>query len=141
MSYEKQTWVTGETITAEKLNHIESGVAGSDPVIIHGDISTYSVDITLDDLNNIVENNINCYLVITDNTLWDYEITLQGTIRYHKSEENPNSHPEIIFPCMMYQDYYSDKPRNILRYYVISKYYDDIYLSYTDYGMNNFNPN
>ena len=26
MSYEKQTWVTGETITAEKLNHIEDGV-------------------------------------------------------------------------------------------------------------------
>lgn len=29
MSYEKQTWVTGETITAEKLNHMEDGIAGS----------------------------------------------------------------------------------------------------------------
>ncbi len=27
MSYEKQTWTTGETITAEKLNHIEDGIA------------------------------------------------------------------------------------------------------------------
>lgn len=26
MSYEKQTWVTGEVITAEKLNHIEDGI-------------------------------------------------------------------------------------------------------------------
>ena len=26
MSYEKQTWVTGETITASKLNHMEDGI-------------------------------------------------------------------------------------------------------------------
>ena len=25
-AYEKQTWETGDTITAEKLNHIESGI-------------------------------------------------------------------------------------------------------------------
>ena len=29
MSYEKQTWTTGETITAEKLNHLEDGVASA----------------------------------------------------------------------------------------------------------------
>lgn len=27
MTYEKQTWECGETITAEKLNHIEDGIA------------------------------------------------------------------------------------------------------------------
>lgn len=27
MAYEKQTWECGETITAEKLNHIEDGIA------------------------------------------------------------------------------------------------------------------
>ena len=27
MSYEKHTWESGETITAEKLNHIEDGIA------------------------------------------------------------------------------------------------------------------
>lgn len=26
MSYEKQTWETGEIITAEKLNHMENGI-------------------------------------------------------------------------------------------------------------------
>ena len=26
MSYTKQTWATGDTITAEKLNHIEDGI-------------------------------------------------------------------------------------------------------------------
>ena len=26
MSYEKQTWATGDVITAEKLNHMEDGI-------------------------------------------------------------------------------------------------------------------
>lgn len=30
MSYEKQTWVTGETITQEKLNHMEDGIEEAD---------------------------------------------------------------------------------------------------------------
>ena len=29
MSYEKTTWQNGDTITAEKLNNIENGIAGS----------------------------------------------------------------------------------------------------------------
>ena len=29
MAYEKQTWQTGDTITADKLNHIEDGIGGS----------------------------------------------------------------------------------------------------------------
>lgn len=29
MAYEKQTWVTGEVITEEKLNHMEDGIANS----------------------------------------------------------------------------------------------------------------
>lgn len=29
MAYEKQTWVTGDTITAEKLNHMEDGIASA----------------------------------------------------------------------------------------------------------------
>ena len=29
MSYTEQTWATGDTITAEKLNHMEDGIAGA----------------------------------------------------------------------------------------------------------------
>lgn len=29
MAYEKQTWSCGETITADKLNHMEDGIADS----------------------------------------------------------------------------------------------------------------
>ena len=29
MSYSKQTWATGDTVTAEKLNHMEDGIEGA----------------------------------------------------------------------------------------------------------------
>ena len=29
MAYEKQTWQNGDTITAEKLNHMEDGIENS----------------------------------------------------------------------------------------------------------------
>ena len=39
MAYEKQTWVTGEVITEEKLNHIEDGIAEAggvdDLMVVH----------------------------------------------------------------------------------------------------------
>lgn len=31
MAYTKQTWVTGDTITAEKLNHVEDGIGEAFP--------------------------------------------------------------------------------------------------------------
>ncbi len=39
MSYEKQTWATGDTITADKLNHMEDGIAtGGGVLVVHGAI-------------------------------------------------------------------------------------------------------
>lgn len=40
MSYEPQTWVTGDVVTAEKLNHIEAGIASS------GGSSNLYIDLT-----------------------------------------------------------------------------------------------
>ena len=41
MSYTKQTWANGDTITAEKLNHMESGIEGAgvglDGIIFYGE--------------------------------------------------------------------------------------------------------
>lgn len=37
MAYSKQTWVTGETITASKLNHMEDGI---DTISANGAIGT-----------------------------------------------------------------------------------------------------
>ncbi|MBO5969216.1 MAG: hypothetical protein J6S14_12045 [Clostridia bacterium] len=33
MAYEKQTWTTGDTVTADKLNHMEDGISSSYVVI------------------------------------------------------------------------------------------------------------
>lgn len=46
MSYEKQTWATGDTITAAKLNHMEDGIGqgGAGGVLIETtwDLSNYA---------------------------------------------------------------------------------------------------
>lgn len=34
MSYEKQTWANGDVITANKLNHMEDGIAGGGGVLV-----------------------------------------------------------------------------------------------------------
>ena len=34
MAYEKHTWETGETITAEKLNNLEDGVSGNGGILL-----------------------------------------------------------------------------------------------------------
>lgn len=58
MAYEKQTWTTGEVITAEKLNHMEDGIAGAggstiEPITItityNSDTETYTANKTYND--------------------------------------------------------------------------------------------
>lgn len=55
MSYTKQTWVTGDTITADKLNHIEDGVEDSS-----SSLSSYDLVITTDAIfiENLVASNL-----------------------------------------------------------------------------------
>ena len=46
MSYEKQTWTTGDTITAEKLNHMENGIENNGPLVVNA--TTSNEVVTLD---------------------------------------------------------------------------------------------
>ena len=51
MSYEQQNWVTGNRITAEKLNHIEQGISsagGSTPLIVKDNYDESTNKSTLD---------------------------------------------------------------------------------------------
>ena len=55
MSYTKQTWVTGDTITAEKLNHIEDGVADSGSVFninVTEEGTTWTMNKTWNEIKN-----------------------------------------------------------------------------------------
>lgn len=58
MSYEKQNWQTGEIITADKLNHMEDGIASS--VII-----------------------INAVAQIDDENVGGYSVTVDTTMSYN----------------------------------------------------------
>lgn len=67
MSYEKHTWETGETITAEKLNNLEDGVAegsgdgGNFVVTFTGSrqAGTWTADKTFTETKNAYDNGQN----------------------------------------------------------------------------------
>lgn len=60
MSYEKHTWETGETITAEKLNNIENGIENNNFEIVvfsqdRENANTWTADKTLEELQTAYE--------------------------------------------------------------------------------------
>lgn len=84
MSYEKQTWTNGDVITAEKLNHMEDGIAGAGggilkidtsdftPIVINGDEYT-SVTIRVDGGDTTLEN---CYIYDIDSSFGNVPVYL-----------------------------------------------------------------
>lgn len=68
--YEKQTWVTGETITAEKLNHMEDGISSGEILLVHvrrdlGQSSTYTVDVPYTDAVSTIQTKPVLYQIKT----------------------------------------------------------------------------
>ena len=53
MAYTKTTWATGDTITAEKLNHIEGGIAAAGAVLCTSNNDV--LDMTYNDLKAAME--------------------------------------------------------------------------------------
>lgn len=92
MSYVEQTWTTGDTITAEKLNHMESGIAESGGGRSGAYITTslvgsiHKVNATYGEIKEMLESGI--IPVIgwiakddqTDETYIDKYITVTGLI-------------------------------------------------------------
>lgn len=59
MSYERQTWSTGETITANKLNHMEDGIAGGGSggvLVVHKVYDETTDEVTLDKTYSEIRN-------------------------------------------------------------------------------------
>ena len=68
MSYDKQNWVTGEVITADKLNHIEEGIenagGGAGALFVtltEGENNSYTADKTIAEIAEALNNGTMCY--------------------------------------------------------------------------------
>lgn len=68
MAYEKQTWLTGEVITKEKLNHMEDGIANGDggAFIANMDTETHTLDKTWNEIKAAFTNGQPSYVVSKD---------------------------------------------------------------------------
>ena len=82
MSYVKNTWQTGDIVTAEKLNHLEDGVASASSGGGGGTfVVTYSyqeiegeqylvADKTFAEIQNAMANGIYPYAIFKENEVW-----------------------------------------------------------------------
>lgn len=94
MSYEKQTWVTGETITADKLNHMEDGI-GSDgnfvpTFTVKNGGTTITCDKTYEEVLAAITANKCCMAKVIWDGMQGLEEHYYLSIRYSKpySDEN-----------------------------------------------------
>lgn len=98
MPYEKHTWETGETITAEKLNNLENGIVsgvGNIPKMV------YKIESLFDDEDNIY------YVIKDDDLLIDIINSVctgniialydNGSIMYYYADHQDQTTNEIVF--------------------------------------------
>lgn len=88
MSYEKHTWETGETITAEKLNNLEDGVAsGGVGIFVVNDING-TLDATWNQIyQEIIANNKIIFVVVYsgsfDDGYYSYEKCIVDRVSFN----------------------------------------------------------
>ena len=76
MSYEKHTWETGETITAEKLNNLENGVENANILIVTD--NSFILSHTWNEIYQAMSLGIPVYFKAGSNS-----VTLIDAIRYY----------------------------------------------------------
>lgn len=80
--YEKQTWKTGDTITEEKLNHMEDGIASGYDVLVVNNIIDENENETLDktwkEIYDALMNGITVYLKYPAESSKYYIYALRG---------------------------------------------------------------
>ena len=91
MAYEKQTWANGDIITAEKLNHMEDGIASNGVVFIELQYESFlqaPADLTIsfnDIVSYITDNKMICAkAVLTDDDSAWYSF---GLLKYASANE------------------------------------------------------
>ena len=113
MSYEKQTWSTGETITANKLNHMEDGIADGGSgggslrinisMEVDGDTATYTMDKTWQQIHDAFANGSDCYgYMQVDATIVRYNIEVVSSEYF---EVRTNGFDDTAFRASSADDY------------------------------------
>ena len=105
MSYEKQTWTTGDTITAEKLNHMENGIENNGPLVVNvteseieedGELLTIStLDKTWQEISDAFPN---VYVFAQEAKIVIYMVGIENN--------------EYTIVCMMGGDFSADSPND-----------------------------
>lgn len=78
MSYTKQTWATGDTVTASKLNHMEDGIAGAGGGIVLDLVDTSTpLTMTFEEIADALSSGTNVYIKNDTHEDWssDYAVT------------------------------------------------------------------
>ena len=102
MAYEKHTWETGETITAEKLNNLEDGVSGNRvfSVNINENSEGYILDKTFGEIRNAYELGLVIKLIWFDEGVYGNILNVYfiSNIAYHSQDGvNPTSYGYIFY--------------------------------------------
>ena len=77
MAYTKNTWQTGDVVTSAKLNNIENGIAGPDPLVVTESKSgdNYVLDKTWNEIKTAIDANRVVWLKQTsDYGTWNFYI-------------------------------------------------------------------
>ena len=79
MAYTKQTWETGQVITAEKLNHMEDGIEGAYPLVLTNTSEDLTL-ITLSETWQTIHDAFPNVYYVSEGRMVDYAITHVTTV-------------------------------------------------------------
>ena len=95
MAYTPTTWVTGDTVTATKLNKLEQGVANAGSAAIITEANNGTLDKTFAEIYDLIHSGTPCYIKrLTDESTSDldsdyaYYIQLMPIVAIHKYNED-----------------------------------------------------
>ena len=121
MAYQKQTWQTGETITAQKLNHMEDGIGNNSEGNNWLIINTVNENLEGNEitrLNKTAEEIIAAYPCVLIYNTWTHDNIIKQSIDFIKGYTyDPDDEDQHIY------DFIAQKSRwacNLLSEYPIS---------------------
>ena len=82
MSYTPTEWKTGDVITAEKLNNMESGIFGSAKVLfVELNTETGAIDKTWNEINSAIASGVLCLIAMPEGNDGHSTNVLTGSLR------------------------------------------------------------